>query len=524
MNAPLLILLLSGPVLADALPEPPPPAAVAVVYNESMEASRELAGFYAKARGIPGENLVGLPLPEAAEISREQFDTLLRAPLEREFDRRRWWERMPDASGGLQLTHARIRVIACIHGVPLKVKHPDPPVPAPEPGKPADPNASITAMLSSGNASVDSELSLLAYPDHAKPGPLDNPYFRSEEPITRAPLPIFLTGRIDGPDAALCKRLITDAIATEESGLWGFAAIDIANKSAAGDPSGDPWLKKIAVQLGETGIPTLVDRFDETLPLNFPLSRTSIYYGWYDWNVSGPFKAPGFRFARGAVAVHLHSFSAQQLRDPAANWCAPLLSLGAAATLGNTYEPFLHLTHHFDVFHDRLTRGFTLAEAASMAMPALSWQGVVIGDPLYRPFLRLDGSGEKLDGDREFRALRLAQLRWGADPATREAKLREAAARMKSGVILEAVGLAMAEAGRQAEAAVMFNEAGRTHSAPRDQLRAAMLVAKIDREQSRKPAAVEILRRQVLLHPQLPESEAAKAWLTILDPPPPPEK
>ena len=34
-----------------------------------------------------------------------------------------------------------------------------------------------------------------------------------------------------------------------------------------------------------------------------------------------------------------------------------------------------------------LSRGQTLGEAAYYALPALSWQAVVIGDPLYRPFL-----------------------------------------------------------------------------------------------------------------------------------------
>jgi hypothetical protein len=33
-----------------------------------------------------------------------------------------------------------------------------------------------------------------------------------------------------------------------------------------------------------------------------------------------------------------------------------------------------------------LARGWTLGEAAYYALPVLSWQGVLIGDPLYRPF------------------------------------------------------------------------------------------------------------------------------------------
>ena len=93
------------------------------------------------------------------------------------------------------------------------------------------------------------------------------------------------------------------------------------------------------------------------MPTNFPLRDTALYFGWYDWNVNGPFANPNFKFKRGAVAVHLHSFSATQLRDATKNWCAPLLAKGAAATLGNVYEPYLALTHHFDIFNARLMAG-----------------------------------------------------------------------------------------------------------------------------------------------------------------------
>ena len=78
--------------------------------------------------------------------------------------------------------------------------------------------------------------------------------------------------------------------------------------------------------------------------------------------------------------------AAADIRNATKRWCGPILHKGAAATLGNVYEPFLQTTHRMEIFHDRLLKGFTLAEAAYMAMPTLSWQGIVLGDPLYRPF------------------------------------------------------------------------------------------------------------------------------------------
>lgn len=73
--------------------------------------------------------------------------------------------------------------------------------------------------------------------------------------------------------------------------------------------------------------------------------------------ISGPFAEEGFRFKPGAIAAHIHSFSASTLRDPVAGWCGPLLERGASATLGTVYEPYLMLTTHPDKFQSRLMKG-----------------------------------------------------------------------------------------------------------------------------------------------------------------------
>lgn len=518
------LLAIVAAAIAIAAADPIPPEAVAIVFNRNSEDSKKLAEAYAKARAIPEDNLVGLSLPDKDQISRQEFDTQLRSPLAGAFDRRGWWQRRRNAQGVREMTGTRIKVIVCMRGVPVRVFHDDTKPPAgTEPSK-EDPQAGLRRMMATASAAVDSELTLLAVDDTLPKGPLDNPYFRKDQEFSDARLPIFLVGRIDGPSFAICHRMIKDAIAVEETGLWGFGVIDIANKSAAADPNGDPWLRTIATDLDHAGIPVLTDRFNGTLPARFPLPETAIYYGWYDWNASGPFAFPKFKFRRGAVAVHIHSFSAAQIRNGGKNWCGPLLARGAAATLGNTYEPFLHLTHHLDIFNDRLMKGHTLIEAAYMAMPALSWQGIVLGDPLYRPFRHLDGSGEKCDDDRVFRALRIARLRWPSDRETRLSELTEAARRMNSGTLFEAIGYEQAEAGQTALAATTFEQAGRVYTEPRDRFRMEMLIAKLDWEAQRKASAISTLRSAKLQFPSLPELPAADAWLKILDPPPPPPK
>jgi uncharacterized protein (TIGR03790 family) len=46
-----------------------------------------------------------------------------------------------------------------------------------------------------------------------------------------------------------------------------------------------------------------------------------LYFGWYAGAVNGPFTVPVFRFPPGAIAVHIHSYSAQSLRSDKQYWC-----------------------------------------------------------------------------------------------------------------------------------------------------------------------------------------------------------
>lgn len=507
-----LCFLISSTLALHAVPAPPDPESVAILYNSSSPDSKALAEFYAKARKIPADQLVGLELSETEEIDRKTFNETLRDRLIREYDRREWWERGRDDKGNLAPKHSKIRVLVCMRGVPSRIAR-EPGAPAPKPGE--------QPFVHSDEASVDSELALLGIEGLPLAGPLANPFFKAGKPFADAGLPMTLVGRIDAPTREICERMIRDAIETEKTGLWGMSVIDVAQKYS-NMPEGDPALENIVKAHRELGIPVIADRFADTLPTHYPLRDTAIYFGWYDYHVSGPFLDPAFRFKKGAVAAHLHSFSAAQLRDPAKNWSAPLLARGAAATLGNVYEPYLQMTHHFDIFQTRLLAGHCLVEAAYMALPVLSWQNVVLGDPLYRPFLHIDGSGEKADTDREYRALRLGNLRWKEDPKQLDSQLRDAADRLKSGTLLEALGLMKREAGDTATASDDFRKAKLYFADKPDRLRMDLHVAAIERTANRKKEAIEILRGARTVFAGIPEAAAAAAWLTILDPPPPP--
>src|SRR2546423_458103 len=76
----------------------------------------------------------------------------------------------------------------------------------------------------------------------------------------------------------------------------------------------------------------------------FPMSQIAFYAGWYDGQFSGPFTRPKVEFMPGAVAYHLHSYSAHVLRTADHYWVGPLLAEGVTATLGYVEEPFLEWT------------------------------------------------------------------------------------------------------------------------------------------------------------------------------------
>ena len=493
------------------------PKEIAILYNSADPESKELAEFYAEARNIPQGNLIGLEMPKAAEISREQYDSRIAAPLRQVFKDRNWLKLGRYSEGVVGPVRNQIRVLLTMRGVPLKISI------TPLPEGQVRPDRKQQPYKGHDEASVDSELAMFGVSKYPLEGAQRNRYFKMERAFTEANLPgVMLTCRIDAPTLATCKRMIQDAIEVEKTGLWGFHQVDIANKF----PQGDGWLKSVIKQNRTLGIPTGVDRFAQTLPTHYPLKDIACYYGWYDWNLSGPMLNPSFRMRRGSVAIHIHSYSAQQLRNPKQNWSGGLLEAGAAATVGNVYEPFLALTHHLDILHDRLLKGHTWVEASWMALPVVSWQAITLGDPLYRPFAHLDGGGKVLDADREYRALCTAMEQWRDDPKERIVKLKNAAIRMNSGIFLEAIALESIEDNNTNRAGTLFIQARELYSDKSDQLRQDLHRVAMVRRMGNQSLAADNLKRMIAEYQGVPEVAAAKAWLKQIVPPvdPPEEK
>ena len=71
-------------------------------------------------------------------------------------------------------------------------------------------------------------------------------------------------------------------------------------------------------------------------------------------------------------------------RSDSQSLSADYLHQGATAATGNTYEPFLAGCARPDYLLPAYFDGRTLAESYYLSVPWLSWQGVLLGDPLCR--------------------------------------------------------------------------------------------------------------------------------------------
>src|SRR5207247_8016157 len=79
-------------------------------------------------------------------------------------------------------------------------------------------------IRSRNEASVDSELAVLAAYSRQISGVALNPYFRSFRAISGLEdRTLLLVCWLDAPSAEIVRRMIVDAIATEQEGLWGRA-------------------------------------------------------------------------------------------------------------------------------------------------------------------------------------------------------------------------------------------------------------------------------------------------------------
>jgi uncharacterized protein (TIGR03790 family) len=360
---------------------------VAVVINDASPDSKQVGEYYVKVRNIPADNVIRIQAPTEEAIQAAAFLSTIQQPIASALTR-----------GNLQ---DRILYIVLTTDVPLRI---------------------IGSGGQDGTvASVDSELTLLYRRMTGRNVPtrgrVDNPYFLGTRPVTDARLfshrehDIFLVSRIDAFTVEEAKALVDRAGRTAREGQ-----IVLDQRDALVNRLGEDWLGMAAQNLTKGGHSERVVL--ETTPK--PARDVSPVMGYFSWGSTDPqnrVRAVKMDFVPGAIGATFVSTDARTFKEPPAAWLptntndrttwfegspqslvGDLIREGLTGVAGQVSEPYLQSAVRPDILFPVYLSGFNLVESFYLSIPHLSWQTVVIGDPLCTPFARRPLSRADIDG------------------------------------------------------------------------------------------------------------------------------
>jgi uncharacterized protein (TIGR03790 family) len=354
---------------------------VVIVVNANDAESIEIGQYYAAQRGIPKENIIALRTSTSETVSVREYVDTISNPLLNTLIEKKWVEGVKslgrDHTGRERLSVAvhSIRYLVTVRGVPVRIAN-DPQLLEPS-------TAGIPAQFRVNRGSVDGELALLvAPPKVSMTAFVPNPIFNKVTPSAAELSRLIRVSRLDGPTAQSVVKLIDRTLEAEATGLIGRAYFDIGGPHK----KGDEWINAAGDLAKAAYFDTDFETTKRLMSLNNRFDAPAIYMGWYRQNAYGPWLEPRWSVPPGAIAFHLHSFSATTVRSKSSAWLGAFVNQGYCATVGNVYEPYLEYTHRPQLLLGYLLEGHSFGDAAMFSNPSLSWQGVAIGDPLYRPF------------------------------------------------------------------------------------------------------------------------------------------
>ena len=371
---------------------------VAVVINSASPASQRIGEYYVRERGIPAGNVIRINTPAQEAVSRAIYAATIELPIASALGR----ERLQD----------RVLYLVLTKGVPLRIAG--------------------TLGQEGTIASVDSELTLLyrRMTGQAVParGRVANPYFlgtrdtKEAQPFTHREHDIFLVSRLDAFTVEDVIALIDRAKSPSTEGR-----IVLDQRDALVNRAGEDWLEGASKRLTAEGHgerPLL-----EMTPK--PVRGVKPVIGYFSWGSTDPqnrVRTMELGFAPGAIAASFVGEDARTFEEPPAKWrptndnnrttwfagssqslVGDLIREGVTGVAGQISDPYLQSAVRPEVLFSTYLAGFNLIESFYLAIPHLSWQTVVIGDPLCAPFGRkmLPRSGIEagLDTETELPAL-----------------------------------------------------------------------------------------------------------------------
>jgi uncharacterized protein (TIGR03790 family) len=488
-------------------------SATVVIYNATDPESKELADFYCSARSIDPTHQIALSTTNAEEISRADFNVSIATPLRQEMVGRGYWTITRDVMNRPSVIASSIRYAAVIRGIPLKIRECT--------NAPGDSIVQPAPVGYVNAASVDSEISVLGLFSAQISGVLNNPVCNNASQTVfnpQVPPSLLFVGRLDAPTPETVRAMVTNGIRAEKDGLWGWGYIDLRSITSEGYAQGDHWIKEAGAAMRHYGIPVLSDDLPDTIQSGFPVTDAAAYFGWYSENIDGPFSDAFFRFVPGAVAAHLHSFSATTLHDPVKGWTGPLILRGASASVGNVYEPYLAFTADFGLMESQLLAGHNLADSYYAAQPVLSWMSILVGDPLYRPyacFAEADSTSPSKSVWTDYRRIILSH---DGDVLKSADDLRARAKQGGQSLYLEALGSAQMDAGDLPAAASSFAAAYKLARENAVQFRILLEDARCFEKQGDTAHGASLLRWALLHYTSSSQRGILLAWIARMDP------
>jgi uncharacterized protein (TIGR03790 family) len=366
---------------------------VAVVINDASDASKRVGDRYVTSRGIPETNVIRIRTSTDETIDRRSYAASIEQPIAAALIR-----------SSLQ---DRVLYLVLTKGVPLRIAG--------------------TGGTNGTSSSVDSELTLLYRRMSGRTVPFEgrvaNPYFLGTKPVTEARQfthvdhDIYLVSRLD---AYTVDEAIAIVVKAQTPSPEGVVVLD--QKNALVNRLGEDWLEEAAERLTAAGHGAQVV-LETTSAGARDMKNVIGYYSWGSNDPSNRTRKYGMEFVPGSIAATFVSTDARTFMEPPAGWTpsitwdsksswagspqsliGDLLREGATGAAGHVAEPYLQSAVRPEILFPAYFAGFNLVESFYLAIPHLSWQTLVIGDPLCAPFPR--------------KALSRADIEKPVDPAT----------------------------------------------------------------------------------------------------------
>lgn len=334
---------------------------VLVVVNEDSALSKSIGEYYARKRAIPRTNVCGIRASLGETIDRPAYVALERA--------------VAQCLSSRNLTE-RVLYIVTTSDVPLRV-------------------SGATSGMGADYASVDSELTLLYSKLHGRKfelkGMVPNPlYNRPDAKFTHTEFPIYLVTRLAAYDFPAVRALIDRSLQARNTGRF------VLDAKSGTDATGDDWLLDAAIRL-----PKERTVYDATGTVLYGQKDVIGFASWGSNDKNRKERRVRFSWLPGAIMTEYVSTNARTFKRPPATWnigtwqdkttwfagspqtvIADYIDEGVTGIAGHVYEPYLALTPRPQLLLPAWNSGRNLAESFYLSIPGLSWQNVVVGDPL----------------------------------------------------------------------------------------------------------------------------------------------